>query len=127
MKAKRFIALALAIIMVFSLVACSGGAGGGGNSKPSPVGKYTLSGMEEDGQATSQEDLDLLSSLGLTVTVEVKEDGTGMIDLFGEQLEFTWDDTYITIDDQQQTYEFDGTTLSMENEGTKMTFTKDTE
>ena len=124
MKAKKMVALLLIAVLVFALTACSGG-GGGAASKPSPVGTYTLSGMEEDGEATSQEDLDLLASLGLTVTLDIKEDGTGSINLFGEEMEFTWDEDNIIVDGEKQAYTFDGTTFTMENEGTKMSFTKD--
>ncbi len=124
MKVKKFAALLLVVALVFSLVACSSGGGGG---KPSPVGSYTLSGMEENGEAKSQEDLDLLASMGLTLTMEVREDKTGMMDLFGEQLEFEWDDESIIVDGVKQPYTFDGTTLTMENDGTKMTFTLNTD
>ena len=126
MKAKRVLVLLVAILMVFSLVACSKGEGGGNAvEKPSPVGTYTLSSMEEGGEEVPQDDLNMLAEMGLKVTMEVKEDGTGAIDLFGEMLEFTWDDNYITVDDQQQSYEFDGTNFSMTNDDIKMTFTKD--
>ncbi len=126
MKMKRIVALLMIAIMVFALTACSGG-GGGGSSKPSPVGKYTLSGMSENGEATSEEDLKLLESLGLTVTMEIKEDGTGVLDLFGETMDFTWDDDNLIVDGEKQAYTFDGTTFTMESDETSMTFTKDAE
>lgn len=127
MKVKKVLALLLVAAMVFGLAACSSGGGGGASEKPSPVGKYTMTGMEENGEATSQEDLDLLTSLGLTVTLEIKEDGTGILDLFGEQVEFEWDADNLTVDGSKQPYTFDGKTLIMETNETKMTFTLDAE
>ena len=124
MKMKKVLALLLIAVMVFALTACSGG-GGGKADKPSPVGTFTLSGMSEDGEETSQEDLDLLASLGLSVTMEIKEDGTGVLNLFGEEMEFTWDADNIIVEGEKQPYTFDGTTFTMESDGTSMTFTKD--
>ena len=124
MKRKKLVSLLLVALMVFTLVACSSSGGGSGAAnKPSPVGKYVLTGMEENGEATSQEDLDLLKSLGLTVTMEIKEDGTGSMDLFGEALEFTWDADNIILEGEKQAYTFDGSKFTIENDGTKMEFT----
>ena len=126
MRNKRIIALILVSIMLFTLVACSSN-GGGTKDKPSPVGTYTLTGMENEGKATSEEDLKLLEELGLTVTAEFKDDGTGSINMFGEIMDFTWDDSNIVMDEATQAYEFDGTTLTMEENESKLIFVKDAE
>lgn len=120
---KKILAVLMIAVLAFGLVACGGG--GGGANKPSPVGTYTLTGMTEDGEETSQEDLELMASLGLTVTMEFKDDNTGALTLFGEAMEFTWDDSNITMEGESVPYTFDGTTLTLEQDGTSMTFTKD--
>ena len=120
---KRIIALTLICLLAFTLVAC----GNGGGNKLSPVGTYSLTSMTQDGEATSQEDLDLFNSLGLKISLEILENKTGKLTLLGEELDITWDDKYIIIDGEKTPYTFDGTILSIEQDGTGLTFTKDAE
>lgn len=120
MKTKRIITILLIAILTLSLVGC-----GNGGSKASPAGTYTLTAMTENGEPLSQEDLDMLSSLGLSVSLIMNEDGTGSIQLFGEEKAFTWKGTTLTMDGVDQEFEFDGTTIIIKDEGSELTFTKD--
>ena len=48
--------------------------------------------MEGEGtNSLTQEDVELFRSLGLRATIEVREDGTAILDLFGEQEDVTCD------------------------------------
>ena len=128
MKAiKTIIALSMIAIMVFALACCGGAGGSGASGGKSPVGYYKLTGMSENGEPVSEEDLAALDVLGLAVALEIREGGGGILTLFGEESEITWDENNITIEGTETPYTFDGKTLSMEEDGMALIFTLEAE
>ena len=115
---RKLLTLILITVMVFSLAACKGS----GKSKPSPVGTYNISALVEDGEETTAEELEILKEMGLDISLELKEDKTGTIQLFGEEIEITWDNDYINLEGESIPYTFDGTDLVIEQEDSKMVF-----
>lgn len=78
-------------LMACALVACFVIAGcGAQNYKQDFIGTWEICEMEENGETTSQEDLDLLRKFNLNVTLELTED-KAVLDLFGETQEGTWE------------------------------------
>ena len=78
-------------LMACALVACFVIAGcGAANYKQDFIGTWEICEMEENGEKTSQEDLDLLRKFNLNVTLELTEDNA-VLDLFGETKEGTWE------------------------------------
>lgn len=91
-------------------------------NKPNVVGTYELVSMEQNGETVGN--MDSLKSLGLTATMELKEDKTGTLNIFGETQQLTYDDKNITSDGQAVPYKFENNKLTMEQDGQKMVFEK---
>ena len=87
-----------------------------------PAGRYNLVGMVQDGETIATEDLVTMEELGFEMFLELKDDGTGEISLYGDTMEITWDDREITSDGETIPYEWDGRYLTLEQEGTSITF-----
>lgn len=90
------------------------------------VGTYKLTGIERDGEDQSNS-ISILEGLGMTATMELRDDNTGELDLFGEKSEITYDGKTLTIDGQSTEYKYKDGELSMEQGDSKLIFTKDAE
>lgn len=110
--------IAIVVVVVVNLV-----------NKPSlAIGTYTLTGIEEDGQDQS-ESLSLIKTFGLTATLEIKDKESGNLNLFGEEVDFKYDNKYIIVngeDGEEKTeYTYKDNQLTFEQEDSKLIFTKD--
>ena len=117
-------ALVCAFVLCFALVGCGGGA--------VDKTKFTVDWMLESG---SDENLDaesiaLMKSLGLEVTLTLKDDDTGTLNLFGEEMAVKWEATSNTEgkismqDTGDAKLKIDGEKLVMSDDKTSMTFAK---
>lgn len=88
------------------------------------VGYYELYEMSSGDESYSHEDLESLKSLGLNVTLELREDKTGTLSLFGEEMELTYDSKNMTVDGESTPYKVEDGKLSMEQDGEKLVFEK---
>ena len=116
---------------VFALSLALVGCGGGGDVKAAWVGTWDLSEREEDGEVTSSDDIQMLKELGLTVQLELKEDGTGALVLFGESMQGKWEaksatDATFTYEGQTINMKIADGKLTMEQNNSKLTFVKGT-
>ena len=126
---KGIIALAACVFaLCFALVGCGGS---GSDAKAAWVGSWDLIEMEENGEVTSADDLQMLKDLGLEVYFEVNEDGTCKLMLLGEGMEGTWEAksaTEATFTLEQQTIKatIADSKMVMEQDGSnsKLTFQK---
>ncbi len=128
---KRILKAILAsLVLCLALAACGGGGGSAAEPvdyKADFVGTWEISKMVQDGEETSTEDLDLMKQYGLNVYLELNEDGTSSLELFGEPMEGTWEATAagngtITIDGQSVSMVLDGNLLTLEQEGSTLSF-----
>lgn len=87
MKARK-IALVSMLACIAALCFALVGCGGGSDNKANFVGDWTLESM---GDSTMTITADDLSTLGLSVTMTVKEDGTGKLSMMDEPIDFTWE------------------------------------
>lgn len=121
MKTK-FLSLVMALAMVLSLAACGGGSGGSGLAGST----WVLSGGSQEGVTVNQDALE--SVLGGSMTCTFEEDGTVVVELAGVSVEGTWtqDGNTVELDIQGEidTMTLDGDTLSMEESGVLMEFTR---
>lgn len=127
MNFKRKIVLVLMACMLaacFTLVGCGGGGGAADF-----VGDWKLTEMVEDGEAMSGDDLELMEEMGLTFGLTINDDGSAVIDMFGETLDGTWE----AAGDSAVDLTFEGETLQakmvdgkvvLEEGGSKMVFSK---
>ena len=86
---KKILALTLVLVMVLALCACGDGS--------KMAGTWELTAMTSDGEdyyAT-------LKEYGITVVLQLNEDGTGYLDVGGEKEDITWSGSSITIDGER--------------------------
>ena len=128
MGKKGIIAL---LSCVFAL--CLALVGCGGNSeadnKAAFTGTWDLVEMSQGNEVTGSDELNTLKSLGLEVYVNLNEDGTSALVLFGEVINGTWQATSttagtITMEGQNVNMSIADSKLSFEQEGAKLTFQK---
>lgn len=88
------------------------------------AGYYELYEMSSDDENYSHEDLEALKALGLSVTLELREDKTGTLELFGEEMELTYDGGNMIVDGESAPYTVEDDKISMEQDGEKLVFQK---
>ena len=97
----------------------------GCESKTSATGTYRLI-LLEDSQSGLSITEDDLNNLGMDYIMELSEGGTGYLDMGGQVMELTWNDSEITIlDGYGQKYEISGNELKLEDEGAVLLFSKE--
>ncbi len=74
-----------ALVLALGLTAC-GGAGGGDADKTPFVGTWDISSISGE-EAVTEDDMKMMSDMGLNAFMNLDEDGTASIDLFGEVLQ----------------------------------------
>lgn len=121
-------ALSCAFAICLALVGCGAGDGGD-SSKDALVGTWNLVSMTRDGSVTDEADIKALADLGLEVNVEVNEDGTLALTLFGEPTNGTWEasgdlEGTIKMEDSEMTYSLEDEKLTIVDNESSMTFEK---
>lgn len=125
-KAGAALAVAAGIAL---LGGCSPAGGGSAAEGPGCEGVWDLSGMEQNGETASAEDLASLKEMGMEITIDLAADGSFAFNLMGEKLEGTWvakgtDTCELTVENETVPATVSGDDLSMEQDGAKMTFTR---
>lgn len=118
---KRVLIILAVVMLMFSMVACKGGSG-----ESDVIGKWELTKMSGEGMEFDKE---TLKSMGMVMTVELKEGGKAVISMTGEDdEEVSWEkkDGNVIIGDEGEKMEFkvDGKTMSGEQEGFKVELEK---
>ena len=120
---KKLVSLLLALALTFSLVGC-----GSSNDLKAMVGSYELTGLVDPEQGDLSNQLDTLSAFGLSITFEIKDDGTAILNTNGQEtkLKVNTDKKTISSDGDNDAikYTFKKDTISFENDGAKMSFKK---
>lgn len=88
------------------------------------VGKYTLIEVNDGKTKYTKEDFKNLLNYDKEVTLELKEDKTGVIDIFGEKQELKYNNKTITINDEKITFTYLNDTITFEKSGTSLKFEK---
>ena len=86
------------------------------------TGKYELIDMKANDNAISQSDIEKMKKLGLTVTLEMREDGTGTLNMFGEKKKLTYNEKKITVEGDSADYTFEDEKLTFKENGEEMVF-----
>lgn len=117
-KAKGVLAAVLALLMALSLAAC------GKEKTPADVGYYVLTSMAMEGMTMEGDILKQYEEETGTVTyLELREDGTGTLCVFGESGDLTWKPGEITADGETAPYTLEDGVLTLSVEGAAMVFT----
>ena len=110
-KKVLFVLLSMSLLIgLFGVVGC-GGAGGF-------AGSWELTGSETDGVPATQEDLDSMRALGLTVELTLNKDGSATLTEGGNSVEGTWTE----IDSKSCTITTDNKFLEVKLENGKLKF-----
>lgn len=125
-------AISCAFALCLALAGCGGGqssADAAKEAKEAFAGTWDLVEMTQDGEQTGAEDLEMLKSLGLEVFVNLEEDGTAALVLFGTPLEGTWEAASTTegtlvLDGQEVAMTITDSKLTFEDQGSSLTFEK---
>ncbi len=89
------------------------------------VGYFTFESMEMDGETLNRDDLMAIGGDPDSFFLIMNEDGTGTLAIAGEDAQqLTWKDGTISMGDETVPYTVDGDTLTVEEDGTKMIFTR---
>lgn len=108
--------LCCAFALCFTLIGC-----GGSVDKSNYLGDWQMtSGSDEN---LDEESIQLMESLGLTVTLTLNEDGTGSLNLFGEATDVTWEAKSNT----EGTITYEGEDAKITLNGDELTLSDDTD
>lgn len=83
------------------------------------AGYYKLATMDNDGEVINAS---ILEMMGMQVFLVLNEDNSGQLVLFGMGMELTWDDDVFTIESESSPYTYDEGSISLEAEGSALTF-----
>lgn len=86
------------------------------------AGTYEIVAMVSEGKETTDEDLALMKSKGLNCTLTLEPGGTGVLDLFGEKTELTWDAETISAGGKTYSCTFLEGKLILANGSSSLTF-----
>lgn len=130
MKRKLLVCALVACAMTLCLALTGYGGGGATNDKDAKeafIGSWKLAGMVSDGEEATAEDIAMLDAFGMSVGLNVNEDGTCALVMFGEPLDGTWQaksatEAKFTIDGSPITATIADGKLQMTDDGYAMTF-----
>lgn len=120
----------IAVIMAIAVVLCLAGCGGGGSKEAAQVGTWKMVSMVQGGTTIDSAQLESLGVTG-TLTLTADKKASINIDLAGIAVEGTWEakgdnGVTITIDGESQDATIADGKLTIEQDGSKIVFEKDT-
>ena len=86
------------------------------------VGTYSLIEMKSESQSYTENDLKQLKEAGLEVKLELKEDKTAELDLFGTKQNLTYDSKYFYSNDEKIVYSYADGILLLTNGNQSLKF-----
>ena len=80
---RRLLKLFFVFTLLFGITGCGAG-------KPNLTGEYEITKLSAEDRDMSEE-LELIKSMGLNITLVLKEDGTGTLEIAGQTIPLTYD------------------------------------
>ena len=119
---KKMLSMILAAVLLFTL----GGVGALAADAEEMVGTYTLTAFDDGSGTDSEAMMEAMQALGLSATLEIREDGSAVLDLFGTEmeLEFDFDAETATAEGDAVPFTYEDGVLEISAEGASMTFTQ---
>ena len=90
------------------------------------AGTYYLTGMVSGGEETKTSDLALMEEAGMVAKLVLNEDGTGTMELFGEESTVTWTDQEVLMDGESAVYTWEEGKIVLSDGEDSLTFTAKT-
>ena len=128
LKTKALAVFACAFALCIALVGCAGGGSTAGDDAAKNFqGDWVLSGGSSGGQEIDQASIDSMQQLGMNVYIQLQEDGTAVISLFGSEMTGTWkakDATTadFTLEDDTEEIKIENDELVIEVDGDSLRF-----
>lgn len=118
-RIKTGVCAILALLLLFSLSSCD-------TAKGKIVGVYDLVSARGGGMDISDEKMEEFKAMGLSATLEVREDNTAGMDIYGSKVEMTYNlsKMIFTVDGKNTKFTFDGSRITIVTNGTTMVFVK---
>ncbi len=118
-KINRLFSAFMIVLCIF-LTAC------GSSASSTPVGSYVLDKVSAEGESDAAEQFEMMKESGLSATLDLNEDGTGLLNMFGTAINVTWnkDAKTIGIYGQDLEYTFENKAFTFTWDNTKLEFTK---
>jgi FtsP/CotA-like multicopper oxidase with cupredoxin domain len=118
---KKIWSILLAVALVFTL-----SVGALAADEDEIPGSYTLYNMDDGSGEDNSEAIAALAAMGMTGTLEIREDGSAVLDLFGETIDLEFDfekETVIFVDDVLD-YDYEDGYLTFGDDEATFVFTK---
>lgn len=87
-------------------------------------GYYEIYEINANDTNYSNEEIQSLKKLGLKGSLELKEDKTGILDMFGQRKELTYDNSKMTVNGELIPYKVEGDKIILKQEGEEQIFKK---
>lgn len=119
---KKILALLMSAALLFSL----GGAAALADDAAEIPGVYSLAALDDGSGEDTGALLSAMAAMGMTATLTVEEDGSAVLDMFGETMELQFDFAAGTVgvEDDVLSYSYADESLSFGDEEMSFTFTK---
>lgn len=88
------------------------------------AGKYELTSIDSSEEKYTSEDIENIKELGYEVSLELKTDKRGVLNIFGEVQNVTYDAKYIYTDDDKIPFTFKKNVLKMMSDKNTLIFKK---
>lgn len=89
--------------------------------EPGAAGYYKLATITSEGKEESMAEME---ALGLIYYLVLREDGTGVLEMLGEGTDLTWTEREIIIENDPAPYTFDGSSVTIESDDSRMVFVR---
>lgn len=117
---KKAVCAMMTCVIFFSLASC------GAMLKSEIVGTYDWVSATGNYMNITEEQIDALKAIGVSATLEVRDDGTATMDIAGEKTELTYNLNKMTFTSDGKTFKFtfDGKKLTFTGNGSVLVFVK---
>lgn len=95
-----------------------------GNKNKSIIGTYDLVGMVSEGEEISKDDIELMKQYGLYVYMQIEDETSGVLTMFGEKIPFKYDSDNIIINNELCPYTYKKEKLTLKKDTEELIFEK---
>ena len=119
-KSIQSVCLLTSLFLLFALVSCSA------VRKSDLVGTYDLVSITGGGMNLTEEQVDAMEAIGMTSTLEIREDDTAIMDIYGTQTRYGYQISKMifTADGKNTKFRFDGSRITIEAGSATIVFEK---
>lgn len=117
---KKISCTVLVCVFLLTLTAC------GGLKKEDVVGTYELISMTTEDNSVNEQTIQGLSQMGFVATLELKDDGTAEMNVYGKKMTLTYDLNKMVFkaDGDAASFTFEDGRITFTQDGNSMTFQK---